>query len=79
MENAGILYGQFGIFLAIWYILRPFGNFVVITYIFPHFGTLYQEKSGNPGARSRMKSCRGHSRSYCDEIAMRQVIFPILE
>jgi hypothetical protein len=25
-------------------------NFVVIWYIFPRFGMLYREKSGNPGA-----------------------------
>jgi hypothetical protein len=39
-----------------WYILWLFGifnghllQFVVIWYIFPRFGILYQEKSGNPG------------------------------
>jgi hypothetical protein len=31
-------------FKVIWNILRPFGNVVVI---FPYFGTLCQEKSGN--------------------------------
>jgi hypothetical protein len=42
-------------FMTIWSILRPleicYGHlvyFVVIWYIFPHFGILYQEKSGNP-------------------------------
>jgi hypothetical protein len=42
-------------FMAIWYILWPFGifyghlvYFMVICYIFPRFGMLYQEKSGNP-------------------------------
>jgi hypothetical protein len=30
-------------------ILRPFGKLVPIWYIFPHFGMLSQEKSGNPG------------------------------
>jgi hypothetical protein len=34
--------------MAIWYILWPFGYFVVIWYIFPRFGILCQEKSGNP-------------------------------
>jgi hypothetical protein len=38
-----------GYFKAIWDILRPFGNVTVIWYIFLRFGTLYQEKSGNPG------------------------------
>jgi hypothetical protein len=50
MENAGI-------FLLIWNILRsfgvhilwPFGNVMVIWYIFPRFGILCQEKSGNLG------------------------------
>jgi hypothetical protein len=36
---------------AIWCILGPFGNSVVNWYIFPHFGILYQEKSGNPDGR----------------------------
>jgi hypothetical protein len=31
-----------------WYLLCPFVHFVVIWYIFPHFGILFQEKSGNP-------------------------------
>jgi hypothetical protein len=35
--------------MAIWYPLWPFGTLVVIWYIFPRFGTLHQEKSGNPG------------------------------
>jgi hypothetical protein len=29
--------------------LYIYGNYVVIWYIFPRFGTLCQEKSGNPG------------------------------
>jgi hypothetical protein len=36
-------------FMTIWYILWAFGNFIVILYIFPRFGKLRQEKSGNPG------------------------------
>jgi hypothetical protein len=46
--------------MAIWSILWPFeifyGHleyFVVIWYIFPRFGILDQEKSGNPGFRCR--------------------------
>jgi hypothetical protein len=43
-------------FVVIWNIIRssgipilwPFGNVVVIWYIFPRFGILCQEKSGNP-------------------------------
>jgi hypothetical protein len=34
-------------FMAIWNILQSFGNIVVIWYIFPRFGILCQEKSGN--------------------------------
>jgi hypothetical protein len=43
-----------GLFMAIWYILRPLGTVSAISYnlwylwyIFPLFGILYQEKSGN--------------------------------
>jgi hypothetical protein len=46
-------------FLTIWSILRPlqifYGHmsyFVVIWYVYPRFGILYQEKSGNPGSDS---------------------------
>jgi hypothetical protein len=42
-------------FMSIWSILRPFGicclhlvYFMDFGYIFPRFGMLYQEKSGNP-------------------------------
>jgi hypothetical protein len=51
----GIFCDHLVYFVAIWEILWPFGiscdylvYFVVIWYIFPHFGMLYQEKSGNP-------------------------------
>jgi hypothetical protein len=47
MENAGIFYGHLEYFTAIWHILWPFGNVVVIWYIFPRFGIVRQEKSGN--------------------------------
>jgi hypothetical protein len=48
MENAGIFYGHLEYFTVICNISWPFGNTVVIWYIFPHFGILCQEKSGNP-------------------------------
>jgi hypothetical protein len=54
MENAGIFYGHLEYFPVIWYILRPFGNVVVIWYIFPRFGVLFQEKSGNPGSTTQL-------------------------
>jgi hypothetical protein len=48
-----------GIFRAILSILRPYGvlygqlvHFVVIWYIFPQFGILYLDKSGNPGVHT---------------------------
>jgi hypothetical protein len=44
----GIFYGHLEYFMVIWYMLWPFGNVVVIWYIFPRFGKLCQEKSGNP-------------------------------
>jgi hypothetical protein len=37
MEDVGIFYGHLIYFLVIWY-------------IFPRFGTLCKEKSGNPGS-----------------------------
>jgi hypothetical protein len=37
--------------LAIWNILWAFGTFCEIWDIFPHFGILCQEKSGNPGQK----------------------------
>jgi hypothetical protein len=38
-------------FMVIWNILWPFVNVVEIWYIFPHFGILCQEESGNPGGQ----------------------------
>jgi hypothetical protein len=35
-------------FMAIWYILWPFGIFYVYLVYFYHFGMLYNEKSGIP-------------------------------
>jgi hypothetical protein len=39
----GIFYGCLVYFMVVWYILWSFWH------IFPPFGMLYQEKSGNPG------------------------------
>jgi hypothetical protein len=46
-----------------WSILRPFGiflghlvYFMVIWYTFSRFGTLYQEKSGNPTATATLST-----------------------
>jgi hypothetical protein len=43
---SGIYYGYFVHFC-------PFCNLVAIWYIFPRFGMLCQEKSGNPGRHQR--------------------------
>jgi hypothetical protein len=51
MKNLGIFYDHLVYFTAIGNILWSFGictYFVVIWYIFPLFGILNQEKSGNP-------------------------------
>jgi uncharacterized membrane protein YuzA (DUF378 family) len=48
MEKVGIFFGHSEYITAILYILWPFCNLVAIGYIFPHFGMLRQEKSGNP-------------------------------
>jgi hypothetical protein len=45
----GIFYGHLEYFIVIWNILWLFDNVVVNRYISPRFGTLCQEKSGNPG------------------------------
>jgi hypothetical protein len=42
MEDVGIFFGHLIYFTAIWYTLLD------IWYIFPVFGMLYQDKSGNP-------------------------------
>jgi hypothetical protein len=49
IEDAGVFYGLLVNFPAIWYILGHFCKFMVIWFIFPRFGILYHEKSGNPG------------------------------
>jgi hypothetical protein len=53
MVDDGLFYGHLVYFTAIWSILQPFGTFcghlVFFIVIFTRFGTLYEEKSGNPG------------------------------
>jgi hypothetical protein len=59
MKDVGILYG-YSVYLAtIWSIWRLFGTFyghlvhyMVIRYIFPRFGMLCQDKSGNPARQA---------------------------
>jgi hypothetical protein len=61
VEDVGIFYGHFVFF-------RPNGifcgllvHFEVIWYIYPRFGMLYHETSGNPGSHSR-KRCHAKGR-----------------
>jgi hypothetical protein len=56
----GLQWKMLKYFMDIWSILQPFGILyghlvyvMVICYIFPHFGKLYQEKSGNPGFKPK--------------------------
>jgi hypothetical protein len=49
MKNVGIFYGHlehimYGHLVFLWI----FGNLVAAWYMFPHFGILNKEKSGNP-------------------------------
>jgi hypothetical protein len=67
---------------AIWYILWSFGDFVGIWNIFPRFGTLWQEKSGNPG----LSFYNGKRRKRVERVVsatrapiLRNAIFPILQ
>jgi hypothetical protein len=54
MENVGTFYGHLANIMATWHILWPFGNLVVVWLIFPRFGTLNHEKSGNPDVNSKI-------------------------
>jgi hypothetical protein len=56
MEIVGIFYDHLEYFTVILYISWPFGKVGVIWYIFPRFGTLYQEKSGNPASHQAHSS-----------------------
>jgi hypothetical protein len=44
-----------------WVYFMAFGHFVVVWYIFPRFGILYQEKSGNHA----VKQARGYPTLHC--------------
>jgi hypothetical protein len=50
-------------FMDIWSIYGQLVYVVVIWYIFPHFGMLYQEKSGNPVVRASV-SCFNEINNY---------------
>jgi hypothetical protein len=54
MENVGKFYDHLIYFTIIGNILWPFGIFFGhLEYIFPRFGMLYQEKSGNPATKRK--------------------------
>jgi hypothetical protein len=62
MEDVGISYGHFVYFTAIWHILWPFGKFYGYSVHFSSFGTLYQEKSGNPAENQRIAKSSNRSK-----------------
>jgi hypothetical protein len=53
MEKDGILNGHLVYIMTIWYIIRPFGNLEAVWHIFPRFGILCHEISGNPAPTAR--------------------------
>jgi hypothetical protein len=60
-----IFYGHLVYFMAIWYILWPFGISYGYFKLFPLFGMLYQDKSGNPGL--------GRKNAFCEKIPRRKL------
>jgi hypothetical protein len=66
-EKVGIFYdqseflGQFSIFI---------GHFLVVWYIFPRFGILCQEKSGNPARKRKISFLRNENKHRTPSIAM---------
>jgi hypothetical protein len=48
LEIAGVFYAQLENITGVWYILWHFADIAVFWCIFPCFGILYQDKSGNP-------------------------------
>jgi hypothetical protein len=58
MEDFGILYALVVYLRAKCYILWPFGTFCSHLEYFFNFGTLYREKSGNPGGSAMQKSLK---------------------
>jgi hypothetical protein len=49
MKMVSTFYDHVEFITSIWYILWPFDNLVAAWHIFPLFGILKKEKSGNPG------------------------------
>jgi hypothetical protein len=65
ITNIGIFYGHLVYFTVnlVYFVANWYAYFLVIWYIFPHFGMLYQEKSGNPGPLTTTK--KSSSRLFC--------------
>jgi hypothetical protein len=78
MEDVGIFHGNLVCFYPI---------FVGIWYIFPRFGILYQEKSGNPGCRNALplqarasRRCLAKAHTRClKQVCTYSPLEPIME
>jgi hypothetical protein len=65
MEKVGVLSANLENVMAISHSSWTFGSLVTIWYIFPHFGILCQEKSGNPESNQK----HSLNRNWLDMIA----------
>jgi hypothetical protein len=63
MEHVGKLCGYWVYFVAIWYILWPFGIHILWPFGFSRFGMLYQGKSGKPDSTGSLFSTK--MQNYC--------------
>jgi hypothetical protein len=59
MDDDGIFYRHLVQFTVFCYILWTFGIVRGLWYIFPRYGILYQEKSGNPGREMESRQGEG--------------------
>jgi hypothetical protein len=57
VEHVGLFNGHLEYIKAFGSIFSPYRKILVIWCIFPCFGILYQEKSGNPGTFGRIGTC----------------------
>jgi hypothetical protein len=76
MENVGIFYVHLVYFTAIGNILWP--CFVIIWYIFPRFGMLYQEKSGNSALNYQSVVHRAHLSPRIFSSAVKNPFFKVI-
>jgi hypothetical protein len=54
LENVNIFYSHWEYFTHSWILFRPVGTFCAHLVRFSGFGTMHQEKSGNPARRNRL-------------------------